>query len=151
MWPILNALMISVLSMVSISECKWWALIPILLRYCATSSANLIVSTVTKVRSPFAIRALISESKSPIWPSVSLTSIVGSSKPVGLISILGICSIICSMSYILSASGCFFAYSGVSTPPPPAICRRPRGASWPVVSQRWSSSLSPGVALTYTI
>ena len=45
---------------------------------------------------------------------------------------------------MLSASGCFLLYSGSSTPPPPAACRSPNGASCPVVSHRWSNSLSPG-------
>ena len=151
MWPIRKALRISVRSMVSISEWRWCDRTPIRLRYSATSSANLIVKTVTRQRSPFSIRRLISESKSATWPSVGRTSMFGSSNPVGRNSIFAMPCMDCNNSYMVSESGCFFFFSPGRAPPAEATCSRPRGTFCLVTSQRWRSSRSPGVADTYTI
>ena len=83
--------MISCRSMVSMSWCIYWTLIPAFLRYAVRSSAIFLVRVVTSTRSCRSARWWISPMRSSIWPSTGRTSTSGSSRPVGRIT----CSTIC--------------------------------------------------------
>ena len=83
--PLRKSCIISTRSKVSTSECMYLQRMSTLARYFVNSSAILLVSVVTSVRSFFSTLICISSIKSSIWFKLGLTSIIGSSKPVGLI------------------------------------------------------------------
>ena len=82
--------MISILSMVSISECIYVVFTPRSVRYLVKSSAIFLVNVVTNVLNPLFVVSKILPYKSSICPFTGLISISGSISPVGRI----ICSAI---------------------------------------------------------
>ena len=97
-FPSLKSLIISILSIVSISECKYVTFISKSSRYRVKSSLIFLVRVVIRTRSPFSIVLLISLTKSSICPFVGRTSIFGSNNPVGLI-ICSTTSLVFAFSY----------------------------------------------------
>ena len=85
-FAIRRSLIISSLSKLSMSECRYLTLMPCSCRNLVRSSAILLVSVVTRTRSFCLVVLYISPMRSSIWPSVGRTSISGSRSPVGLIS-----------------------------------------------------------------
>jgi len=85
-----KSLSISILSKVVISLCKYFALIPAFTKKSESSSANFLVTVVTRTLSLAFITFLISSSKISISQACGLISIVGSRSQVGRI----ICSTI---------------------------------------------------------
>ena len=75
--------MISIRSKVSTSWCIYLTLIPCSVRKSVRSSAIFLVRVVTSTRSFFAVRALISPSRSVTCPSTGRTEMSGSRRPVG--------------------------------------------------------------------
>ena len=81
--PRRKSCMISTRSKVSISLWIYRHRIEIRDRYLVSSSAMRLVSVVTKTRSSTSARTCISSTKSSIWFWLGLTSMMGSSSPVG--------------------------------------------------------------------
>ncbi len=75
--------MISVRSMVSISEWRYRVLIPRSASHSESSSESFLVRVVTSARSPLAIVFLTSSITSRVWPAIGRTSTGGSTSPVG--------------------------------------------------------------------
>ena len=75
--------MISMRSMVSMSECMYRTRTFMPSRYSVRFSAMRFVKVVTRVRKPFAACLRISPNRSSIWPSTGRTSTSGSTRPVG--------------------------------------------------------------------
>ena len=91
MEPRRRSLMISIRSKVSTSWCIYLTLTPCSVKKSVRSSAIFLVRVVTRTRSFFAVRALISPSRSVTWPSTGRTEMSGSSRPVGRMTCCAIC------------------------------------------------------------